>query len=105
MNLREPLRRLPELLPGRADWTAARRSPGRDLVAGLIVAVVALPLALAFGVSSGLGAQAGLVTAIFARALAPVFGGRHLQVSSPTGAMTVVLVPILPSSDAHGGFI
>ena len=41
------------LLPSRADWIPARRSPGRDLVAGLIVAVVALPLALAFGVSSG----------------------------------------------------
>ncbi|GAA0938986.1 SulP family inorganic anion transporter [Actinocorallia libanotica] len=57
--------------------------------------MVALPLALAFGVSSGLGAQAGLVTAIVAGALAAVFGGSNLQVSGPTGAMTVVLVPIV----------
>ncbi|MEO5874423.1 MAG: SulP family inorganic anion transporter [Streptosporangiaceae bacterium] len=86
-------------MPDRADWHPARRNPGRDLLAGLIVAVVALPLALAFGVSSGLGAQAGLVTAIIAGTLAAVFGGSNLQVSGPTGAMTVVLVPIV----AHYG--
>ncbi|MEO3781345.1 SulP family inorganic anion transporter [Micromonospora sp. B11E3] len=83
------------LLPGRADWIAVRRSPRRDLLAGLTVAVVALPLALAFGVTSGLGAQAGLVTAVVAGAVAAVFGGSNLQVSGPTGAMTVVLVPVV----------
>ncbi|MBM0229523.1 SulP family inorganic anion transporter [Micromonospora sp. ATA51] len=82
-------------MPGRADWAAARRSPRRDLLAGLTVAVVALPLALAFGVTSGLGAQAGLVTAVVAGAVAAVFGGSNLQVSGPTGAMTVVLVPVV----------
>ena len=83
------------LLPQRSDWAAVRRSPRRDLLAGLTVAVVALPLALAFGVTSGLGAQAGLVTAVVAGALAAVFGGSNLQVSGPTGAMTVVLVPVV----------
>ncbi|SBT43716.1 SulP family inorganic anion transporter [Micromonospora narathiwatensis] len=72
-----------------------RRQPRRDLLAGLTVAVVALPLALGFGVSSGLGASAGLVTAIVAGTLAALFGGSNLQVSGPTGAMTVVLVPIV----------
>src|SRR5690606_881674 len=48
------------LLPGKADLVAMRRAPGRDLLAGLTVAIVALPLALAFGVASGLGATAGL---------------------------------------------
>ncbi|WP_037560159.1 SulP family inorganic anion transporter [Spirillospora albida] len=90
------------LLPRRADWAPARRSPVRDLTAGLIVAVVALPLALAFGVSSGLGAQAGLVTAIVAGTLAAVFGGSNLQVSGPTGAMTVVLVPIVARHGTGG---
>ncbi|MEU7824776.1 SulP family inorganic anion transporter [Catellatospora sp. NPDC049133] len=71
------------------------RQPRRDLVAGLTVAVVALPLALGFGVSSGLGAAAGLATAIVAGALAALLGGSNLQVSGPTGAMTVVLVPIV----------
>ncbi|EGD42220.1 sulfate permease family protein [Nocardioidaceae bacterium Broad-1] len=83
------------LLPGREDWQAVRRDPRRDLVAGVTVAVVALPLALAFGVSSGMGASAGIVTAVVAGIVAAVFGGSNLQVSGPTGAMTVVLVPII----------
>lgn len=83
------------LLPGRADIAVMRRQPRRDVLAGLTVAVVALPLALGFGVSSGLGAAAGLATAIVAGVLAAVFGGSNLQVSGPTGAMTVILVPIV----------
>ena len=86
-------------LPAKADWTAA--TP-RDVVAGLTVAVVALPLALGFGVASGLGAAAGLATAIVAGALAAVFGGSSLQVSGPTGAMTVVLVPIVATFGPGG---
>ena len=83
------------LLPARADFTVMARNPRRDLLAGLTVAIVALPLALGFGVSSGLGAEAGLATAVVAGALAALFGGSNLQVSGPTGAMTVVLVPIV----------
>lgn len=81
---------------------AARRDPKRDLLAGLTVAIVALPLALGFGVSSGLGAEAGLATAVVAGALAAVFGGSNLQVSGPTGAMTVVLVPIVAQHGPGG---
>ncbi|MEV6690558.1 SulP family inorganic anion transporter [Micromonospora sp. NPDC051196] len=94
--------RVRALLPGRADLQAVRRAPRRDLVAGLTVAVVALPLALAFGVTSGLGAEAGLITAVVAGAVAAVFGGSNLQVSGPTGAMTVVLVPIVAQFGAAG---
>ncbi|GAA1965055.1 SulP family inorganic anion transporter [Catenulispora subtropica] len=79
-----------------------RRSPRRDLVSGLTVAVVALPLALGFGITSGAGARAGLVTAIVAGALAAIFGGSNVQVSGPTGAMTVVLVPIVHSYGVDG---
>lgn len=92
---RAALRFVRTLLPQASDFTAMRRSPGRDLLAGLTVAVVALPLALAFGVASGMGAEAGLVTAIIAGILAAVFGGSNLQISGPTGAMTVVLVPVV----------
>ncbi|MFF7987054.1 SulP family inorganic anion transporter [Streptomyces sp. NPDC007901] len=87
--------RITSLLPARADLAEIRRDPRRDLLAGLTVAIVALPLALGFGVSSGLGAEAGLATAVVAGALAALFGGSNLQVSGPTGAMTVVLVPIV----------
>lgn len=94
--------RVRSLLPGRDDLTAARRDPRRDLLAGLTVAIVALPLALGFGVSSGLGAEAGLATAVVAGAVAAVFGGSNLQVSGPTGAMTVVLVPIVAQYGPSG---
>jgi len=81
--------------PRRADYAGLGRSWRGDLGAGLAVMVVALPLALGFGVTSGVGAAAGLATAIVAGLVAAVFGGSHLQVSGPTGAMTVVLVPIV----------
>lgn len=87
--------RIAALLPARADLDQMRRDPRRDLLAGLTVAIVALPLALGFGVSSGLGAEAGLATAVVAGALAALWGGSSVQVSGPTGAMTVVLVPIV----------
>lgn len=95
-------RRLRALLPDRSDLELARRSPKRDLLAGLTVAVVALPLALAFGATSGLGAEAGIATAVIAGAIAAVFGGSNLQVSGPTGAMTVVLVPVVHQFGATG---
>lgn len=82
-------------LPRRSDYAGFPRTLRHDLVAGITVGVVALPLALAFGVSSGVGAEAGLVTAIVAGIVAAVFGGSNLQVSGPTGAMTVVLIPIV----------
>jgi SulP family sulfate permease len=87
------------LLPSSADYRAVRRTWKSDLLAGITVGIVALPLALAFGVSSGVGAQAGLITAVVAGFLAAVFGGSNVQVSGPTGAMVVVLAPIVAT---HG---
>ncbi|WP_019972461.1 SulP family inorganic anion transporter [Mycobacterium sp. 141] len=83
------------LLPHRDDYTELPRSWRRDILAGVTVGVVALPLALAFGISSGVGAAAGLITAVVAGLVAAVFGGSHVQVSGPTGAMAVVLAPIV----------
>ncbi|MDO8187969.1 SulP family inorganic anion transporter [Conexibacter sp. JD483] len=90
------------LLPSRRDYRDLSRSWPGDLLAGVTVAIVALPLALAFGVTSGLGAEAGIVTAIVAGIVAGVFGGSHVQVSGPTGAMTVVLVPVVASVGPGG---
>lgn len=91
-----------DLLPRRRDLQEMRRDPRRDVLAGVTVGIVALPLALAFGITSGLGATAGLVTAIVAGAAAAAFGGSNLQVSGPTGAMTVVLIPLVGSYGAEG---
>ncbi|HEY9871561.1 MAG TPA: SulP family inorganic anion transporter [Candidatus Obscuribacterales bacterium] len=63
---------------------------GSDLVGGLMAAIVALPLCLAFGVASGLGAAAGLYGAIACGIFAALFGGTPGQCSGPTGPMTVV---------------
>lgn len=87
--------RLRSLAPARADYGALRESWRLDIAAGITVGIIALPLALAFGASSGAGAEAGLVTAIVAGIIAAVFGGSHVQVSGPTGAMVVVLAPII----------
>lgn len=83
------------LLPRRSDYAELPRSWRRDILAGATVGVVALPLALAFGISSGVGAAAGLITAVVAGLVAAVFGGSNVQVSGPTGAMAVVLAPIV----------
>lgn len=66
-----------------------------DLIAGLTVAIVALPLAIGFGITSGMSAASGLTTAIIAGFLAALFGGSKYQVSGPTGAMTVILIPVV----------
>lgn len=84
-----------DLLPSRADVDLRPRTLRADLLAGVTVGVVALPLALAFGVSAGVGPGPGLVTAVVAGIVAAVFGGSRVQVSGPTGAMAVVLAPIV----------
>ena len=66
-----------------------------DIYGGLTAAVVALPLALAFGVASGAGPVVGLYGAIFVGFFAALFGGTPAQVSGPTGPMTVVMAGIL----------
>ncbi|MCV6609353.1 MAG: SulP family inorganic anion transporter, partial [Amphritea sp.] len=65
-----------------------------DLFGGLTAAIVALPLALAFGVSSGAGAIAGLYGAICTGFFAALFGGTPSQISGPTGPMTVVMAAV-----------
>ena len=89
------MNRLREFLPKRSDYKSAGTSWRGDLLAGVTVGIVALPLALAFGITTGAGPAAGLITAILAGLLAAIFGGSNYQVSGPTGAMTVVLVPIV----------
>ncbi len=64
----------------------------KDILAGITVAAVALPLALAFGVASGADAAAGLVTAVLAGVLIGLLSGAPYQISGPTGAMSAVLI-------------
>lgn len=76
--------------------------PG-DIFGGITAGIVALPLALAFGVQSGLGAAAGLYGAIAVGILAAFFGGTATQISGPTGPMTVVSAAVIASLIALKG--
>jgi SulP family sulfate permease len=68
---------------------------GKDVVAGAIVGVVALPLAMAFAIASGVSPDRGLYTAIIAGAAISLFGGSRYQIGGPTGAMVAVLSVIV----------
>ena len=70
-----------------------------DLVAGLTVGVVALPLAMAFGIASGVTPQAGIYTAIVGGFLVSLLGGSKIQIGGPTGAFVVIVAGIVA---AHG---
>ena len=82
-------------LPRADDFSRTKSTLIKDLIAGITVAIVALPLALGFGITSDVSAKAGLTTAIIAGFIAALFGGSRFQVSGPTGAMTVVLIPVV----------
>ena len=79
----------------RNDFPKSKSEFYSDLAAGLTVAIVALPLAIGFAVTTGMSAASGITTAIIAGFVAALFGGSRYQVSGPTGAMTVVLIPIV----------
>ncbi len=88
------------ILPSWPAISASFSTPGQlraDLFGGLTAAVVALPLALAFGVASGAGPAAGLYGAIAVGFFAAAFGGTGSQVSGPTGPMTVVMAAVVAS--------
>jgi SulP family sulfate permease len=75
-----------------------------DFFGGLTAGVVALPLALAFGLQSGMGAIAGLYGAIAIGIIAAWFGGTATQISGPTGPMTVVSAVVISTAiESHGG--
>lgn len=76
----------------------------KDLLAGLTVAAVALPLALAFGVSSGADAAAGMITAIIAGLVIGGFSGASYQISGPTGAMSAILIGLSAQYGLQGVF-
>lgn len=76
-----------------------------DVLAGLTVAAVALPLALAFGVGSGATAASGLITAIIAGIVIGALSGASFQISGPTGAMTAILMMLVQKYGLNGIFV
>ena len=95
-------------LPGilRSEFRGYRTANLRaDVLAGVTVAAVALPLALAFGIASGATAAAGLVTAIVAGLVIGGLGGAGYQISGPTGAMSAVLIVLSARYGVEGVFL
>lgn len=92
---------VPKLLTTlRAGYT--RRQLAADLGAGLIVGIVALPLAIAFAVASGLPPERGLYTAIIAGAIISALGGSRVQIGGPTGAFVVIVSGIVAQHGPAG---
>src|SRR5436853_907849 len=78
------------------------RQFGGDLVAGLVVGVVALPLAMAFAIGSGVPPERGLFTAIVAGFLISALGGSRVQIGGPTGAFVVIVFGIVAKHGYDG---
>ena len=83
----------PRLLDDLAVYD--RQTFARDLSAGITVGIVALPLAMAFAIASGLPPQAGLFTAIVAGFLVSAFSGSSVQIAGPAGAFIVIVFTIV----------
>ena len=73
-----------------------------DLLAGIIVGIVALPLAIAFGIASGVTPEKGIITAIVAGLIISVFGGSKVQIGGPTGAFIIIIYGIIQQYGFEG---
>lgn len=79
-----------------------RKTLVEDLMAGVIVGIVALPLAIAFGIASGVSPEKGIITAIVAGLMISVFGGSKVQIGGPTGAFIVIVYGIIQQYGFQG---
>lgn len=73
----------------------SKKQVSADILSGIVVGIVALPLAIAFAVASGVSPEKGLITAIIAGFLISLLGGSRVQIGGPTGAFIVIVYGIL----------
>lgn len=95
-----PDRWSPRLLLSLRDYSTQKFT--QDLIAGLTVGLVALPLAMAFGISSGVTPQAGIYTAVVAGFIISALGGSTVQIGGPTGAFVVIVAGIVAKFGSGG---
>ena len=79
-----------------------RKTFTADLMAGVIVGIVALPLAIAFGIASGVSPEKGIITAIVAGLMISLFGGSKVQIGGPTGAFIIIVYGIIQQYGMQG---
>src|SRR5436189_1114492 len=90
----------PKLFDTLKDYN--RRQFGKDVMAGLIVGIVALPLAIAFAIASGVSPEKGLYTAVIAGFIISAMGGSRVQIGGPTGAFIVIVYGIVQVHGVNG---
>ena len=90
----------PKLLDTLRGYTKERLL--EDSLAGWIVGVVAIPLAIAFGIASGVGPAEGLITAIIAGFIISALGGSKVQIGGPTGAFIVIIYGVIQQHGLTG---
>lgn len=90
----------PKIISTTRDYNMA--TFGRDLGAGIIVGIVALPLAIAFAIASGVNPERGLITAVIAGFLISLLGGSRFQIGGPTGAFIVIVYGIVQQFGVNG---
>lgn len=88
-------------------WSTLKLGYGKqkltqDILAGIIVGIVALPLSIAFAVASGVSPEKGLITAVIAGLVIALFGGSRVQIGGPTGAFIVIVVGIIQKYGLDG---
>ena len=83
----------PKILSALRNYSMSRFKD--DLIAGIVVGIVALPLAIAFGIASGVTPTVGLITAILGGFMVSAFGGNSVQIGGPTGAFIVIVYNII----------
>lgn len=74
----------------------------KDITSGVIVGIIALPLAIAFAIASGVSPEKGIITAVIAGLIISVFGGSRVQIGGPTGAFIVIVYGIVQSHGVEG---
>ena len=90
----------PKLLDCLKDYSGKQFV--RDVISGIIVAIIALPLSIALAIASGVGPEQGLYTAIIAGFFIAVFGGSRVQIGGPTAAFVVIIYGIVASYGTDG---
>src|SRR5690606_36852499 len=80
----------------------SRKQLTREILAGTIVGIVALPLAIAFAIASGVSPEKGLITAVVAGFLVSALGGSRVQIGGPTGAFIVIVYGIVQTHGIGG---
>jgi SulP family sulfate permease len=91
---------VPKLVTSLAAYD--REQLTRDVLAGVVVGVVALPLAIAFAIASGVGPERGLWTAIVAGLIVSILGGSRVQIAGPTGAFVVIVSGVVQQHGVDG---